>query len=66
MNKSEIENLIDSKLNEAKLAVSERLLKFALAMGAGILTIFGIALPLFLSTQSSGSGQSHSRNAGWL
>jgi len=47
-NTSEVELLIDKKIAEAKLYVEEKRLHFVLKIGAAILAIFGILLPLLI------------------
>ena len=50
---STLELLMDKKLAEAKLYVAEKRLNFLLAIGAAILTIFGIVLPMLIASQSA-------------
>jgi hypothetical protein len=49
----EIDSLVDKKILEAKLAIAEKRFNYLLAMGALLLTVFGIVLPMFLASQST-------------
>ena len=48
-----IEQLIDRKIAEAKLEVSEKRLHYALYLAGAFLTIFGILLPLYQTYRSA-------------
>ena len=48
-----IKLLIDKKIAEAKLIIAEKRFNYLMAFGAALLTIFGIALPLFLTQTST-------------
>lgn len=48
-----VELLIDKKISDAKLLSAEKRLGFTLAIGATLLTVFGIIIPLLLVFQSS-------------
>jgi hypothetical protein len=48
-----IELLIDKKISDAKLLAAEKRIGFTLAIGATLLTVFGIIIPLLLVFQSS-------------
>jgi len=48
-----IELLIDKKISDAKLVATEKRLGFTLAIGAALLTVFGIIIPLLVVFQSS-------------
>jgi len=45
--------LIDKKIADAKLVVAESRLQFFMKIAAGFVALFGIALPIFLTVQSS-------------
>ena len=53
MKQSDIEQLIDKKIAEAKLEVSEKRLRFLITLGGAGLIIFGIILPIFLTINST-------------
>ncbi len=47
-----IELLIDKKIADAKFDIAENRLQFVLKIGAAILVLFGIIMPLYLSQQT--------------
>lgn len=48
-----IEDLIDKKILEAKLLVTEKRLQYFLVLGAALFAIFGLILPMYLTFQST-------------
>lgn len=53
MDKNHIEDLIDKKIAEAKLEVSEKRLHFYMGVVGVALALFGVALPLWVTSRSS-------------
>jgi hypothetical protein len=53
MDKNHIEDLIDKKVAEAKLEVSEKRLNFHMWMAGAALALFGVVFPLLLSNRSA-------------
>lgn len=53
IDRKKVEALVDNKILEAKLTIAEGRVRFLLYVGAAALTIFGIILPLLLTSQST-------------
>jgi len=53
MNDNEMETLIDKKIADAKLEIADKRMNLVLAIGGGILAVFGVFVPIMLTIQSS-------------
>ncbi len=53
MEKKEIEELVKSKITEAKLEIAEKRLNYFMIIAGSMLTLFGIFMPLFFTMGSS-------------
>ena len=53
ISKKEVEDLIDRKILESKLIITEKRLQYFLVLGAALFAIFGIIFPMYLTSQST-------------
>lgn len=53
MEKNELLNEIDNKILDAKLTISEKRLQFVIGIGIALVAIFGVLVPIWLTTQST-------------
>jgi hypothetical protein len=53
LSKKEAEELIDRKIVEAKLIITEKRLQYSLVLGAALFAIFGLIFPMYLTSIST-------------
>ena len=53
LNKKRVEEIIDKKILEAKILITEKRLNYFLVIAGGLFIIFGLIIPLYLAAQST-------------